>query len=268
MQLDRSITMSSTTPTTRIALVTGAAQGIGRAISLRLADDGLNVALNDLPSKSAELEALKAEITAKGRQATVVPGDVSSEDDVISMVNATVAQLGSLDVMVANAGITFACPLTELPISEWDRVFSINTRGLFLCYRHAAKQMIKQGRGGRIIGATSSAGKQGIANLGHYSASKFAVRGLTQAAALEWGTHKITVNCYAPSTVETPMIDNFIASVGAPRDAFYAGQSQLAAVGYHGQPEYIASLVSFFASEGSHHITGQSINIDGGKLFD
>jgi NAD(P)-dependent dehydrogenase (short-subunit alcohol dehydrogenase family) len=123
--------MSSAPPSSRVALVTGAAQGIGRAISLRLADDGFNVALNDLPSKSAELEALKAEIAEKGREAIVAPGDVSSEDDVISMVDTTVSRLGSLDVvctalnhplhvdsslflqMVANAGITFACPLTE-----------------------------------------------------------------------------------------------------------------------------------------------------------
>ncbi|KAF8176076.1 hypothetical protein BJ912DRAFT_884702 [Pholiota molesta] len=259
--------MSSSTAT-RIALVTGAAQGIGKAIALRLADDGLDVALNDLSSKSSELESLKKEIEDKGRKSAILLGDVSSEPDVIAMIEGIVSQLGGIDVMVSNAGINFACPLTELPISEWDRTFSINTRGMFLCYRHAAKQMIKQGRGGRIIGATSSAGKQGIANLGHYSASKFAVRGLTQAAAQEWGPHKITVNCYAPSTVETPMIDNFINQVGIPKDAFYAGQSQATAVGYHGQPEYIASLASFFASEGSHHITGQSINIDGGKIFD
>ncbi|KAF9477690.1 acetoin reductase family protein [Pholiota conissans] len=258
----------SSSPSTKVALVTGAAQGIGKAIALKLADDGLDIALNDLSSKSSELESLKAEIETKGRKTTIVFGDVSSEPDVIAMIEGVVSQLGSLDVMVANAGITFACPLTELPVSEWDRTLAINTRGLFLCYRHAAKQMIKQGRGGRIIGAASSAGKQGIANLGHYSASKFAVRGLTQAAAQEWGPHKITVNCYAPSTVQTPMIDNFITQVGLPKDAFYTSQSQATALGYHGQPEYIASLVSFLASEGSHHITGQSINIDGGKLFD
>ncbi|PPQ64817.1 hypothetical protein CVT26_002649 [Gymnopilus dilepis] len=252
----------------KVALVTGAAQGIGKAIALKLADDGLDVALNDLESKISELESIKTEIEAKGRKSIVLTGDVSSEADVISIFESLVSQLGGVDVLVANAGITFAYPLTELPVSEWDRVFAINTRGVFLCFRNAAKQMIKQGRGGRIIGAASSAGKQGIANLGHYSASKFAVRGLTQAAAQEWGPHKITVNCYAPSTVETPMIDNFITQVGAPRDAFYAGQSKATALGYHGQPEYIASLVSFLASEGSHHITGQTINIDGGKLFD
>ncbi|PPQ78011.1 hypothetical protein CVT25_015567 [Psilocybe cyanescens] len=246
---------------TRVAIVTGAAQGIGKAISLRLAEDGLDVVVNDIPSKSAELESVKAEIQAKGRKSVAVVGDISSEADVIALVEKTVSELGGLDVMVANAGILFPTPLIDLPLSEWDRIFSINARGTFLCYRHAAKQMIKQGRGGRIIGAASSAAKQGLANLGHYSASKFAVRGLTQSAALEWGAHKITVNSYAP-------IDNFVASVGAPRDAFYSGQSQLSAVGYHGQPEYIADLVSFLASKGSHHITGQTINIDGGKFFD
>uniref|UniRef100_A0A8H8CE20 Uncharacterized protein n=1 Tax=Psilocybe cubensis TaxID=181762 RepID=A0A8H8CE20_PSICU len=269
----------------RVAIVTGAAQGIGKSIALRLAEDGLDVVVNDIPSKSSELDSVKAAVEAKGRKSLAVVGDISSEADVIALVEKTVSALGGLDVMVANAGILFPTPLVDLPVSEWDRIFNINARGTFLCYRHAAKQMIKQGRGGRIIGAASSASKQGIANLGHYSASKFAVRGLTQSAgkeiyvkilsdnlklysALEWGAHKITVNSYAPSTVETPMVDNFVSSVGAPRDAFYAGQSQLSAVGYHGQPEYIADLVSFLASKGSHHITGQTINIDGGKFFD
>ncbi|KAH9477362.1 Short-chain dehydrogenase [Psilocybe cubensis] len=239
----------------RVAIVTGAAQGIGKSIALRLAEDGLDVVVNDIPSKSSELDSVKAAVEAKGRKSLAVVGDISSEADVIALVEKTVSALGGLDVMVANAGILFPTPLVDLPVSEWDRIFNINARGTFLCYRHAAKQMIKQGRGGRIIGAASSASKQGIANLGHYSASKFAVRGLTQSAALEWGAHKITVNSYAPSTVETPMVDNFVSSVGAPRDAFYAGQSQLSAVGYHGQPEYIADLVSFLASKGSHHIT-------------
>ncbi|KAE9401212.1 NAD(P)-binding protein [Gymnopus androsaceus JB14] len=123
------------------------------------------------------------------------------------MVDTVTKNLGGLDVMVANAGIlnTTAKPITEYPAEEWERIFSINTRGVFFCYKYAAKQLITQGRGGRIIGASSIAGKRAAAYHSAYSASKFAVRGLTQSAALELGEHGITVNAYAPGFIRTAM---------------------------------------------------------------
>ncbi|KAJ7155280.1 hypothetical protein C8R46DRAFT_1356498 [Mycena filopes] len=192
---------SSTTASQGVALVTGAAQGIGHAIALQLAADGFDVALNDVAAKSAQLEGVKKEVTDLGRKATVVTADISVDAEVKAMVAATVEALGGLDVMVANAGV---CKprgsLVDLEADEWDATFAVNGRGTFLCYKYAGKQMIAQGRGGRIIGASSGAGKQAYPSLPDYSASKFAVRGLTQSAALEFGKHGITVNAYAPGT--------------------------------------------------------------------
>ena len=200
-----------------VALVTGAAQGIGRAIALRLAADGFNVAINDVASKRSDLDRIAHEIADKGRLTKIVIADVSAHNQVQSMVEDVVTELGGLDV-VSGPSITFvqhlnysirwlpmlvyasgtplltvsALELTvgcsDLPnfmiatVEDWDRIFAVNARGVFLCYKYAAKQMIAQGRGGRIIGACSVAGKKGEPMIGPYSSTKFAVRGLTQAA--------------------------------------------------------------------------------------
>ncbi|KAF9256409.1 NAD(P)-binding protein [Marasmius fiardii PR-910] len=184
-------------------LITGSAQGIGKAIALRLANDGFNIALNDLPSKEAELQQLEKEIAAlgKGTKTVIVTGDISSEVEVKAMVEKVVEGFGGLQVMVANAGICSIGIMTEMTADQWDKTFSVNSRGTFLCYKHAALQMIKQGRGGRIIGASSVGGKQGTAYYTAYCATKFAIRGMTQSAAWELGQHGITVNAYAPSEI-------------------------------------------------------------------
>ncbi|KAJ7220667.1 hypothetical protein GGX14DRAFT_431634 [Mycena pura] len=180
------------------------------------------------------------------------------------MAAQVVERYGGLDVMVANAGIVRAdTKLTELSAEEWDRVLNVNARGTFLCYKYAGIQMIKQGRGGRIIGASSVAGKQGQPLVGAYSASKFAVRGLTQSAAQEFGPHGITVNAYAPGAVDTPMsagLEDAVAKVEHFKN--------LAPLKRIGVPEDISNLVSFLASKESQFITGQSISINGGIFFD
>ncbi|PPQ68553.1 hypothetical protein CVT26_003362 [Gymnopilus dilepis] len=181
-----------------VALVTGASRGIGRAIALRLAQDGFDVAINDLPSQQAALEEVQAGISQLGKRSAIFLGDVSVEKEVEQLISAVASQLGSLDVMVANAGICIPKPFLDTTAEDIRRLLSINVEGLFFCYKHAGLQMIKQGKGGRIIGASSMAGKQAVKFLGAYSASKFAVRGLTQAAAIELAKHNITVNAYAP----------------------------------------------------------------------
>ncbi|KAJ6569009.1 hypothetical protein B0H19DRAFT_1209306 [Mycena capillaripes] len=255
-----------------IALITGAAQGIGRAIALQLAQDGFDLALNDIVSKGAQLDAVKAEVIKLGRRAAIFPADISVDGEVKGMVESTVQAFGGLDVMVANAGICKARgSLLDVDFEDWDHTFSVNVRGTFLCYKYAAKQMIIQGRGGRIIGACSGAGKQALAILPDYSASKFAVRGLTQAAAQEFGKDQITVNTYAPV-----MFLSFINSVetylaALPNNSLLWRQAQMAALKRNGAPEDIAHLVSFLASKESAFITGEvhrQINADGGRYFD
>ncbi|KAF7328665.1 NAD-binding protein [Mycena sanguinolenta] len=245
-----------------VVLVTGAAQGIGRSIALRLADDGFDVAVNDISNNSEKLDALVNEIQEKGRASSKYVADVSQDEQVKTMVDDVVARHGSLDVMVANAGITgITAPLTEISTDNWDRVMNINARGTFLCYKYAGIQMIKQGRGGRIIGASSIAGKQGFTMGESYCASKFAVRGLTQAAALELGPHGITVNAYAPGVIDTTIL-------GAARDTIVEHFTKTSALKKIGVPEDISALVSFLVSKEAQFITGQSISINGGVFFD
>lgn len=241
------------------ALVTGAARGIGRAITLRLAKDGYSVALCDIGHRD-QLASLRSEIAALGQNSFECMADVSKEADVRDAVNRTVTELGGLDVMVANAGIYYPMPLIEATLQDWDAHFNVNGKGVFLCYKYAALAMIQQGRGGRIIGASSLAGKQGLPTVSIYSATKFTVRALTQAAAQELKPHGITVNAYAPGLIATDMSKEFIKEAQARGDTDTLRRS--------GNPEDIAGLVSYLASPESRFITGQSISINGGIFCD
>ncbi|KAJ3976776.1 NAD-P-binding protein [Lentinula raphanica] len=242
--------------TPRVALITGAAQGIGKAIALRLASDGYKVAVNDIHSKVDQLDFIAEDIKkTHGIQTCTVPGDVSVEHEVESMVGNVAKTLGCLDIMVANAAI-LGPPDNE---EDWDKILRVNAKGVFLCYKHAAKQMIAQGRpGGRIIGASSIVGKQGMVHLGAYSASKFAIRGLTQVAALEFGHHGITVNAYAPGAIESPMAQ---AADLATSPVGKAVSKSLPSFSTLGKGEDIASLVSYLASQESGYITGQTVRV-------
>ncbi|KAF9500262.1 acetoin reductase family protein [Pleurotus eryngii] len=244
-----------------VAIVTGAAEGIGRGIALRLVSDGFDVAINDIRAKIDTLEGVVNEIKANSsRRAISIPGDVSNESDVKGIVEQVVQELGGLDVMIANAGIAINKPIADTTVDEWDRLFSVNVRGTFLCYKHAAEIMVKQGRGGRIIGACSIAGKKGIPEAACYSSTKFAIRGLTQSAAQEYGKYGITVNAYAPGAIETQFLGRF--------DGYHANKSGLkpgewtealkggVALGKNGSPTEVASLVSYLVSKDAHFITG------------
>jgi len=255
---------------TRVALVTGAAGDLGRAIALRLADDGLDVAVNDLPSRRDDVQKVVQEIKAKGRKSIPVVGDVSVESDVQEMVNKTVAELGGIDVMVANVGIFFARFIVDIEPEEWDRSFAVNVKGVMLCHKTAGKQMIKQGRGGRLIAACSVAGLTGAPLCATYSASKFAIRGLTQAGACEFGKYGITVNAYAPGFIgETKMFDDLDGGIskamGIPKGAFeQQATSAMIKLGRLGKAEEIAGIVSYLASDIARYTTGQTIAVDGG----
>ncbi|KAH6908830.1 NAD-P-binding protein [Coprinopsis sp. MPI-PUGE-AT-0042] len=255
--------MSTVAAKPRVAVVTGAAGGMGRAIAIRLAKDGLSLVLTDLPSSAKPLTWLKAEIesAAQGSKVVVHCGDVSREEDVKSVVEDATSTLGGLDVMIANAGIALPGSVAETTAEDWDRMHNVNARGVFLCYKYAAIKMIEQGRGSNIIGASSIAGHRGWPMFSAYSATKFAVRGLTQAAAQELGAHKINVNAYAPGPIDTPMLAQVGEGSMGGRDIFYEKLSSSCALGRVGTPQDIASLVSFLASPDSRQVTGQTVSL-------
>jgi len=249
----------------KVAIVTGAGAGIGRAIALRLARDGMDVAAADINLPAAE--AVAQEIRTLGRRSLAVMVDVSKPAQVYRMVDEVVQALGRLDVMVANAGVVKGMPLQEVTEEVWDLHMDVNAKGVFFCDQAAAVQMIKQGRGGKIINASSGAGRRGSRNMSPYSASKFAVVGITQSFAAELAPHQITVNAYCPGIVDTPMwkgLDQDFEKIGAERMAQKVAGTPLGRVQY---PEDVANLVSFLASDQSDFITGQAIIQDGGRIM-
>ncbi|KAJ7149144.1 hypothetical protein C8R46DRAFT_1077447, partial [Mycena filopes] len=268
-----SISESKPSDSKRVALVTGAARGIGKAIALRLAADGFSLAVNDVPRNAASLSQVVEEIEALGADALACLADVTVEGEVRDMVDKVVAHFptGRLDVMVANAGVAKWSSLVNTTAAEWDTVMTTNARGTFLCYKYAAVQMIHQGGAGRIIGAASICAKKGVLSLGAYSASKFAIRGLTQTAAQELGAHGITVNTYAPGGIDTAMLGLLASgsaadSGGTPEDYLQALKERTP-MRCIGDTSDVANVVSFLASKESAFITGQSISVNGGTYF-
>ncbi|CAE6474789.1 unnamed protein product [Rhizoctonia solani] len=250
---------------TRVAIVTGAAQGIGRAIALRLASDGVDVAVNDINIKQNELEQLAKEIKGVGRKAIIITGDVTKEIETQEMVAKTVEALGNLDIMVANAGIHIPCSILNLTDEIFDRVINVNCKGVLYCYRAAAVQMIKQGKGGRIIGASSVWGLHAGNLNAAYCTSKFGVRAITQTAALEWGQYNITVNAYAPGLIDTPMVA--VAAGGTSTEGLVQELLPGACLKRFGKAEEVAALVGFLASEGASYVTGQTLSANGGMTL-
>ncbi|KAJ6481242.1 acetoin reductase family protein [Mycena vitilis] len=260
----------------RNAVITGAARGIGRAIAVRLAADGYNVVVNDMPANQASLDELVAEISsASGGKAVSFAADITIEQNVKDLVEKCVSTYGTLDVMVCNAGNCWVKPILDCTLEEMQSLFDTNFHSVWLGYQCAARQMIKQGRGGRIIGAGSTAAKRGknrYPNLSAYSASKFAIRALTQAAAQEWGPHQITVNSYCPGLIMTPLAAQLGKQLAAgagladidPADLW----ASLSALKRHGETKDLVGFVSFLASEEGGFVTGQSVLVDGGSLFD
>ncbi|KAL1689227.1 hypothetical protein GGG16DRAFT_58251 [Schizophyllum commune] len=246
----------------RVALVTGAAQGIGKAIALRLNSDGFAIALSDLPVKREALEEVAKLINSGGGRAAVFTGDVSVEEDVKNMVDGAAEALSGFHVIVANAGISIPRSLLEETSEGFDLQMAVNARSVFLAFKHAARQILAQGhREGRLIAACSICGKHGYTNTAAYSASKFAIRGITQSAAHELGPHGITVNAYAPGGIDTEMS---VRRSTVPPVGKLITVSQMAnsvPVKRIGQPEDIANLVSYLASKEASYMTGQTVSI-------
>jgi 3-oxoacyl-[acyl-carrier protein] reductase len=242
----------------RVALVTGAQQGIGRAAALALARAGLDVALNYLDDHAAAGKAA-AEIRALGRRAVTVAGDVSRAADVAAMIDAT-RELGVPDVLVNNAGIYPRSKFLDLAEAEWDAVLDVNLKGSFLCAQAAARAMVAAGRKGAIINTASQAIRG--APLGvHYTASKGGVVAMTRAMALALAPHGIRVNAVAPGLTDTAQ----------PRyehsEARMAELSREVPLGRMATPDDIAEVIVFLASDAARHITGQTIHANGGSFL-
>ncbi|MEW5913243.1 MAG: 3-oxoacyl-ACP reductase FabG [Thermodesulfobacteriota bacterium] len=238
----------------KVAIITGAARGIGAATARALAVEGADVALNDLDQ--AALAALAVEIEKMGRRCLVVPGNVAERSFAAKMVADTVQNLGGLDILVNNAGITRDAMGHKMTPEQWDQVIAVNLTGVFNCLQAAMIPMRQQGRGAIInVSSTSRYGNPGQLN---YSASKGGVVGLTRTAAMELGPKGVRVNCVSPGTIDTEMLKT------VPQQSLAMFMQFLVPLRRLGRPEEVASLIVFLASEEASYITGQTINVDGG----
>lgn len=216
-------------------------------------------------------ENVEEKIVSAGGRAVAILTDVSNKDSVYEMVDETVKRFGKLDIVVNNAGITNIGRTIDITEDDWDSVFAVNAKGVFLCSQAAAKQMVKQKRG-KIINCASIAGRSGFGNFAHYSASKAAVIVFSQGLAKEMAPYGVTVNCYAPGIIDTEMwvvTDRELGKILGFKEgeAFRKYSADIPLRGKAGKPEDVAKVVLFLASEDSDYLTGQTINVDGGMLM-
>jgi meso-butanediol dehydrogenase/(S,S)-butanediol dehydrogenase/diacetyl reductase len=253
----------------KVALITGAGQGIGRGIALRLAADGADIAIVDLVEP--KMEEVAGEVRRIGRKATTFVADVTSRDEVYAAVEHAESALDGFDIMVNNAGIAQVNPIKDVLPDEVSRILAVNVEGVLWGIQAAAAKFQQRGHGGKIINASSIAGHDGFAMLGVYCATKFAVRALTQSAAKEYASAGITVNAYCPGVVGTDMwvtIDQRFAELtGAPVGQTYEKFVEGIALGRAQTPEDVAAFVSYLAGPDSDYMTGQAGLIDGGMVY-
>ena len=241
--------------TGKTAVVTGASRGIGRAIALRLAQDGAKVALN-FASNIAKAEAVKAEICAAGGTAMLVQGDVSDFAVVNELIKRVVEEWGRVDILINNAGITRDNLLLKMSEDDFDRVISTNLKGVFNCTKAVTKLMMKQ-RGGRIVNMSSVVGLKGNISQTNYAAAKAGIIGFTKAAAQELASRGVTVNAVAPGLIDTDM-------TAALSEKVKEVMLQQIPAGRMGTPEDVADAVAFLVSDQAAYITGQVLSVDGG----
>jgi NAD(P)-dependent dehydrogenase (short-subunit alcohol dehydrogenase family) len=243
----------------RIALVTGAQQGIGRGIALAFAREGADVAVNYLDDRAAA-EKVMQEVRAVGGRAVLVQADVARPTDAQRMIAQVQSELGGLDVLVNNAGVYPRVPFLEMRETDWDHVVDVNLKGGFFCAQAAARAMVAAGRRGSIINMASQAVRGAVRGV-HYSASKGGVVAMTRATALELAPHGIRVNAIAPGLTDTaqPRYGNNEEELAAMASAVPLGRMA--------QPDDIAAVAVFLASDDARHITGQTVHVNGGSYM-
>src|ERR1051326_90396 len=241
----------------RVALVTGAPQGIGRAIALRLAEAGASVAV--AARSHDKLNELVQEIQGKNGTAAAFPLDVANEDQIKSTFKAAIAQFGKIDILVNNAGITRDQLVMRMKRADWDSVINTNLTSAYLCTQQVISSMLKQ-RWGRIINITSVFGQTGQAGQANYASSKAGLIGLTMALAREVASRSITCNAVAPGFIETSM-------TSVLTEEFKQTALKMIPLGRVGTPDDVANAVAFLASEEASYITGHVLNVNGGMLM-
>jgi NAD(P)-dependent dehydrogenase (short-subunit alcohol dehydrogenase family) len=276
----------------KVALITGAGgmKGVGRATALRLAQLGADLALTDVRREPEDLppaevrsgwrgiDSVAEEVRALGRRCQTIACDLGERDQIQQLVRRVLDHCGRIDILVNNARAIIGrdkVPITELAPEVWDHFLAINTTAVFLLTKLVGREMVRQGRGGRIINIASNAAKQASAMGAAYSASKFAVLGLTQASALDLAPYGITVNAVCPGPINTDRLSYWerakAEEQGIPLEEFRArivkAAAQATPLGRIAEPEDVAHLVAFLASEEASFITGQAYNVNGGLLF-
>jgi 3-oxoacyl-[acyl-carrier protein] reductase/meso-butanediol dehydrogenase/(S,S)-butanediol dehydrogenase/diacetyl reductase len=274
--------------TDKVAIVTGAGRmrGIGRAIAVRLAEDGADVVVTAVarPSESFPehereagwrgAESVADEIRVLGRRSLALDVDVTKPEQVRAMVGRTLAEFGRIDIVVNNAGLALVAgkkDLWEVDDEEWYREIDVNLNGTYLCCKHVAKVLVEQGEGGRIVNVSSLAGRDGQPRYGGYTPAKFGVVGLTQGLAKELAPHKVTVNCIAPGSTDTDMMDGTFRRtgerMGVPFEMIKQGVRSFIPLGRQAEPGEMAAVVAYLCSPAADYITGQTINVDGGLVM-
>jgi 3-oxoacyl-[acyl-carrier protein] reductase/meso-butanediol dehydrogenase/(S,S)-butanediol dehydrogenase/diacetyl reductase len=261
-------------------------RGIGRAIALRLADDGADVVVTAVPrppeampehereARWSGVQSVADEIPAVGQRALAMDVDVTNAEQVREMVDRTVAELGRIDILVNNAGLALVSGkknLWEMDDDEWRREIDVNLNGVYNCCKAIARVLVDQGEGGRIINISSLAGRVAQPQYGGYAPAKFAVIGLTQMLALELAPHNVTVNAVCPGSTDTEMMDGTFRRtgerMGIPFEMVKEGVKGFIPLGRQADPAEIASVVAYLASPASAYITGQALNVDGGIVM-